>query len=72
VQRLAHEFGTPFFVISERQLRAEYRALMNGLVAVEMLGIVRSCAKTNNEARVLGVIEDTGVQLRRRGDGGRR
>jgi diaminopimelate decarboxylase len=57
---IAEEVGTPFFLISEARLKANYQALARGLShAVERVTL-RYCIKTNNEAGVLEVLSRLG------------
>lgn len=60
LRELADRLGTPFFLISEARLRANYRALERGLSPGAVL---RYCAKTNNEAGVLEVLAGCGSHL---------
>ncbi len=60
---LAARVATPFFLISEARLRENYRALERGLAAPGIDGRVRYCAKTNNEAAVLGALAGLGSEL---------
>jgi diaminopimelate decarboxylase len=56
---LAARFGTPFFLIGEARLRANYQALERGLAGA----VLRYCAKTNHEAAVLEVLARCGSHL---------
>jgi diaminopimelate decarboxylase len=56
---LAERLGTPFFLISESRLAANYRALERGLPGA----VLRYCAKTNSEAAVLSVLAGCGSHL---------
>lgn len=56
---LALRLGTPFFLISESRLAANYRALERGLPGA----VLRYCAKTNHEAGVLSVLAGCGSHL---------
>ena len=56
---LAARFGTPFFLISEARLRANYQALERGLPGA----VLRYCAKTNHEAAVLETLARCGSHL---------
>jgi diaminopimelate decarboxylase len=63
LQALAERFGTPFFLISEARLRANYRTLARGLAASGPGSVVRYCAKTNHEAAVLATLAGCGSHL---------
>src|ERR1044072_5590325 len=54
---------TPFFVIGEDRVIANYRALACGLAAAGVEVTLRYCAKTNNEAGVLAVLARDGSSL---------
>ncbi len=56
LSNLVEETGTPFFLFSEAQLRANFAALNRGLSWHEGPAIIRYCSKTNNEAGVLKII----------------
>ena len=56
---LAERLGTPFFLIGESRLRANYRALERGLPGA----VLRYCAKTNHEAAVLETLARCGSHL---------
>ncbi len=56
---LAARFGTPFFLIGEARLRANYQALERGLGGA----VLRYCAKTNHEAAVLETLARCGSHL---------
>ncbi|HTG35463.1 MAG TPA: alanine racemase [Thermoanaerobaculia bacterium] len=56
---LAERLGTPFFLISEARLRANYQALERGLAGA----VLRYCAKTNHEAAVLETLARCGSYL---------
>jgi diaminopimelate decarboxylase len=60
---LAERFGTPFFLISESRLRANYRALERGLSGTGAATLLRYCAKTNHEAAVLETLAGCGSHL---------
>ena len=60
---LAERFGTPFFLISESRLEANYRALERGLSGAGPGTVLRYCAKTNHEAGVLSVLAGCGSHL---------
>ncbi|HWM91880.1 MAG TPA: alanine racemase [Thermoanaerobaculia bacterium] len=60
---LAERLGTPFFLISESRLRANYQALERGLSAAGPGTILRYCAKTNREAAVLETMSVLGGHL---------
>jgi len=56
---LAERLGTPFFLIGEARLLANYRALERGLAGA----VLRYCAKTNHEAAVLETLARCGSHL---------
>jgi diaminopimelate decarboxylase len=56
---LAERLGTPFFLIGEARLRANYQALERGLAGA----VLRYCAKTNHEAAVLETLARCGSHL---------
>jgi len=56
---LAERLGTPFFLIGEARLRANYLALERGLAGA----VLRYCAKTNHEAAVLETLARCGSHL---------
>jgi diaminopimelate decarboxylase len=56
---LAERLGTPFFLIGEARLRANYQALERGLAGA----VLRYCAKTNHEAAVLETLSRCGSHL---------
>jgi len=60
---LAERFGTPFFLISESRLRANYQALERGLSGAGAATLLRYCAKTNHEAAVLETLARCGSHL---------
>lgn len=63
---LAERFPTPFFLISEARLRANYQALARGLAPGGASGgepVLRYCAKTNHEPAVLQTLADCGSHL---------
>ncbi|MFH1349981.1 MAG: hypothetical protein ABII26_03500, partial [Pseudomonadota bacterium] len=60
---LAQGMETPFFLVSEARIRANYRALVQGLSRSESRSIVRYCAKTNNESGVLKILADCGSHV---------
>lgn len=60
---LAARHGTPFFLVSERRLIANYRALADGLGGASAGVTLRYCAKANNEAGVLAVLAREGSSL---------
>lgn len=60
---LAERLGTPFFLISECRLRANYQALERGLAAAGPGTVLRYCAKTNREAAVLEAMAALGSHL---------
>jgi diaminopimelate decarboxylase len=60
---LIGRLGTPFFLLSETRLRANYRALERGLAAAGARSILRYCAKTNHEAAVLETLAGCGSHL---------
>ncbi len=55
--------GTPFFLVSERRLTDNYRALSRGLASAGGRLVLRYCAKTNHEAGVLAVLAREGSGL---------
>jgi diaminopimelate decarboxylase len=57
---LAARFGTPFFLIGEARLIANYRAIERGLGSG---AVVRYCAKANHEAAVLEPLARCGSHL---------
>jgi diaminopimelate decarboxylase len=59
LSELAGRLGTPFFLIGEARLRANYQALERGLAGA----VLRYCAKTNHEAAVLEVLARCGSHL---------
>jgi diaminopimelate decarboxylase len=59
IVELVERLGTPFFLIGESRLRANYRALERGLPGA----VLRYCAKTNREAAVLEVMSALGSHL---------
>ncbi len=60
---LVRRLGTPFFLIGEARLRANYRALERGLAVAGPGSILRYCAKTNHEAAVLETLAGCGSHL---------
>ncbi|MEA2562657.1 MAG: diaminopimelate decarboxylase [Acidobacteriota bacterium] len=60
---LAERLGTPFFLMSESRLRANYQALERGLAAAGPGTILRYCAKTNREGAVLETMSALGSHL---------
>lgn len=60
---LAETLGTPFFLISEARLRANYQALERGLSQAGSGTVLRYCAKTNHEAAVLELLARCGSHL---------
>ncbi len=60
---LAERLGTPFFLVSEARLRANYQALERGLSGAGPGTILRYCAKTNHEAAVLELLAGYGSHL---------
>jgi diaminopimelate decarboxylase len=60
---LAERLGTPFFLIGEGRLRANYRALERGLAGAGVAAVLRYCAKTNHEASVLETLARCGSHL---------
>ncbi len=60
---LAERLGTPFFLISESRLRANYQALERGLSRAGPGAVLRYCAKTNHEAAVLELLAGCGSHL---------
>jgi diaminopimelate decarboxylase len=55
--------ATPFFLVSERRLIDNYRALSRGLASAGGEIAVRYCAKTNHEAGILAVLAREGCGL---------
>jgi diaminopimelate decarboxylase len=55
--------ATPFFLLSERRLVDNYRALARGLAGTDGDVTLRYCAKANNEAGVLGALAAAGSAL---------
>jgi diaminopimelate decarboxylase len=60
VEELARERGTPFFLVRERVLRANCRALSDSLSSEGRPALLRYCAKTNNEAGILSFMAALG------------
>ena len=60
---LVRGLGTPFFLISESRLRANYQALERGLAGAGPGTVLRYCAKTNHEAAVLETLARCGSHL---------
>jgi len=60
---LAERLGTPFFLIGEGRLRANYQALERGLSNVGVAAVLRYCAKTNHEPAVLETLARCGSHL---------
>lgn len=60
---LAERLGTPFFLIGESRLRANYQALERGLAAAGTGTVLRYCAKTNRETAVLEVMSGLGSHV---------
>ncbi|HSN86940.1 MAG TPA: alanine racemase, partial [Thermoanaerobaculia bacterium] len=60
---LVERLGTPFFLISESRLRANYQALERGLADAGMGTVLRYCAKTNRETAVLQAMSALGSHL---------
>jgi diaminopimelate decarboxylase len=58
---LADRLGTPFFLISEARLQANYKALERGLAGAGT--VLRYCAKTNRVPAVLQVMGSLGSHL---------
>jgi diaminopimelate decarboxylase len=56
---LSERFGTPFFLLGEARLVANYRALQKGLAGA----VLRYCAKANHEAAVLEPLARCGSHL---------
>ncbi len=63
IYRLADDLGTPFFLVSEARLRANYHALARGLLNSDVQATIRYCAKTNAEPGVLGVLAACGSHV---------
>jgi diaminopimelate decarboxylase len=59
---LAERRGTPLFVASERRVLASYEAVRAGLASAGPAEL-RYCAKTNNEAGILGALAAAGSSL---------
>ncbi|MEO8275421.1 MAG: hypothetical protein ABI639_04335 [Thermoanaerobaculia bacterium] len=60
---LVDQHGTPFFLVSERRLVENFRALEAGLSSAGSDVVLRYCAKSNNEAGVLRVLGREGAAL---------
>jgi diaminopimelate decarboxylase len=60
---LVERHGTPFFLISERRLVDNYRALARGFAAAGTPAELRYCAKANHEAGVLALLAAEGASL---------
>ncbi|HWM92501.1 MAG TPA: hypothetical protein VN493_17180 [Thermoanaerobaculia bacterium] len=60
---LAERLGTPFFLMSESRLRANYQALERGLATAGPGTVLRYCAKTNRETAVLETMGALGSHL---------
>jgi diaminopimelate decarboxylase len=61
---LAARLPTPFFLLSERRLRANYHGLERGLArAGDGAPVLRYCAKTNPEAAILEILAGCGSHL---------
>ncbi len=60
---LAERLGTPFFLMSESRLRANYQALERGLATAGPGTVLRYCAKTNRETAVLETMSGLGSHL---------
>jgi diaminopimelate decarboxylase len=60
---LAERLGTPFFLIGEGRLRANYRALERGFARAGVAAVLRYCAKTNPEPAVLETLARCGSHL---------
>ncbi len=63
LERLADDVQTPFFLVSERSLEANYHAIQYGLSTPGPRALIRYCAKTNNEAGVLRVLAGLGSSV---------
>lgn len=63
LKTLAEELGTPFFLLSEKRIRANYEALVRGFSSTGLETRVRYCSKTNNEAAVLKILAACGGQV---------
>jgi diaminopimelate decarboxylase len=60
---MAHDIGTPFFLVSERRLRENFAALAGSLGATPAEVRIRYCAKTNNESAILEILADCGSDV---------
>ena len=60
---LAEGRETPFFLISERQLRTAYARMAQAFSAAGVAAEMRYCAKTNSEAAVLSTLAACGASL---------
>jgi diaminopimelate decarboxylase len=63
ITALADELGTPVFVVDEVQLQSNFKSLTAGMVSSGVQPLIRYCAKTNNEAHVLGVMASLGSHV---------
>lgn len=63
IQTLAEELGTPFFLLSEARLKANYNALARGLSHSTAEATIRYCAKANNEAGVMALLAAWGSHV---------
>lgn|GEM_PF-4837353 len=63
VEEMARELGTPFFLVDERILLANSRALEDNLSIGGAPAILRYCAKTNNEAGILSPLSSRGWHI---------
>ncbi len=63
IEACIERHGTPFFLVSERRLLANYRALSTGLASAGGTVALRYCAKTNHEAGILRVLAREGSGL---------
>ncbi len=63
LENFADEVQTPFFLVSESALEANYHAVRRGLSEHNPRALIRYCAKTNNEAGVLQVLAGLGSSV---------
>jgi diaminopimelate decarboxylase len=63
LQELIARHGTPFFLLSERRLLDNFRALEEGLRGAGGAVALRYCAKANHEAGVLATLAREGSSL---------
>jgi diaminopimelate decarboxylase len=60
---LVERHGTPFFLVAERRLGENYRALARGFATAGAPAELRYCAKANHEAGVLAILAREGASL---------